>query len=253
MTEIKNALQIYNVIYVENSRITIDESCLREDSYEVNLFRFIINGLGINIIGLFGILGNILTIVILLKPPTRSSFKFVLISLAAFDTLSIIISVLLFGLPGIYPYTGSMFNYFHIVYPYILPAMYPIMTFTHTASVYLTMTVSLERFATVCHPLHARSLCTYERARIYVIAIIIFSVLFSLPKLWQTELQKEWVNSQNITVYCIHPSKIGLDPTYKAVYIPMNFVLTYILPFGIIAILSIYIYTQVSRSQHSSI
>lgn len=236
---------MYNVISVEN--VTGSQSCMKTGTDELNFFRLITNGLGINIIGLFGIFGNIISMIILSRPQMRSSINYLLIGLARIDTVLIITSILLFGLPGIHPYTGYMFNYYFIVYPHILPVVYPIGMVAQTASVYLTMTVSLERFVAVCHPLRARSLCTYGRARIYVIVISIFSVLYNLPKLWEAQLQKEWVSALNTTVYCPHQSDFRDDPTYITVYIHwLYFICMYLLPFGMLAILNACIYCQVS-------
>lgn len=224
------------------------QSCMRTEPDEINLFRFIFNGLGINIVGLFGILGNIISMIILSRPQMRSSINYLLIGLARIDTVLIITSILLFGIPGIHPYTGCMFTYYYVVYPHILPVVFPIATVAQTASVYLTMTVSLERFVAVCHPLRARSLCTYGRARIYVIGIIIFSVVYNLPKLWEANIQKEWVQSLNVTVYCPHQSDFRDDPTYRTIYIHwMYLICMYLLPFGMLAVLNACIYRQVSR------
>lgn len=222
-------------------------SCLRIESDEVNFFRFVTNGLGINIIGLFGILGNIISMIILSRPQMRSSINYLLIGLARIDTVLIITSMLLFGLTGIHPYTGSMFTYHYIVYPHIIPVLYPIAMFAQTASVYLTMTVSLERFVAVCHPLRARSLCTYGRARIYVIGIILFSVVYNLPKMWEANVQKEWIDALNVTVYCPHQSEFRDDPIYRTVYIHWLYLICmYLLPFGMLAVLNACIYRQVS-------
>lgn len=243
-----NAFETVLPISEANPNNSDFQSCMRTEPDELNFFRFITNGLGINIIGLFGVLGNIISMIILSRPQMRSSINYLLIGLARIDTVLIITSMLLFGLPGIHPYTGCMFNYYYIVYPHILPVVYPIAMVAQTASVYLTMTVSLERFVAVCHPLRARSLCTYGRARIYVIVIIIFSVVYNLPKLWEANVQKEWVDSLNVTVYCPHQSEFRDDPTYRTVYIHwMYLICMYLLPFGMLAILNACIYCQVSR------
>ena len=45
-----------------------------------------------------------------------------------------------------------------------------------TGSVYLTVCVAVERYVAVCHPLKAKSLCTFGRAKMYVICTAIFSI-----------------------------------------------------------------------------
>lgn len=89
---------------------------------------------------------------------------------------------LIFGLPGIYPYTGHLFNYKFFVYPRMVKFLYPLANIAQMITVYLTLTVTMERYVAVCHPLRARSMCTYGRARIAVLCIIVASVAYNFPK-----------------------------------------------------------------------
>ncbi|CAG9861011.1 unnamed protein product [Phyllotreta striolata] len=238
---------VWPIVYA-NPNDSDFQSCL-EDAEITTAFRFVINGLLMNIIGVLGVLGNIISMIILSRPQMRSSINYLLIGLARVDTVLIITSILLFGLPGIYPYSGMLFSYFYIVLPHIAPVVFPIATVVQTASVYLTVTVSLERFVAVCHPLRARSLCTYGRARIYVVGIIIFSAMYNLPKLWETTVQKEWSERDNFTVYCVRESALRGNETYIHVYIHWLYLICmYLVPFVSLAVLNACIYRQVLRA-----
>lgn len=123
----------------------------------VNLIQFWIGGIFLNIVGFIGVFGNVLSMVILSRPQMRSSINYLLIGLARCDTVLIITAMLLFGFRGIYPYTGYTFWYYNYVYPRIVMCFYPVATSAQTASIYLTLMVSLERYVAVCHPLRAVS------------------------------------------------------------------------------------------------
>lgn len=133
--------------------ICIDVYC----PIRVNLIQFWIGGIFLNIVGFIGIFGNVLSMVILSRPQMRSSINYLLIGLARCDTVLILTAMLLFGFRGIYPYTGYLFWYYNYVYPRIVMCFYPIATSAQTASIYLTLMVSLERYVAVCHPLRAVS------------------------------------------------------------------------------------------------
>ena len=90
--------------------------------------------------------------------------------------------VMIHGLPAIYTYTGYMFDYKFYVFPKIAKYLYPVSLAAQMVTVYLTLTVTMERYVAVCHPLRARSLCTYGRARAAVICIVIVSLLYNLPR-----------------------------------------------------------------------
>lgn len=223
-----------------------DESCLREDPPHIQFYRFITNGILLNLTGLLGILGNIISMIILSRPQMRSSINYLLIGLARIDTVLIITSILLFGLPGIYPYSGLLFTYYYSVYPHIAAVVYPLGMMAQTASVYLTLTVSLERFVAVCHPLKARSLCTYGRARVYVIGIIIFSILYNLPRLFESSVKTDTYERLNVTVYCPRPSELRNNELYMRIYIHwLYLIFLYLLPFISLAVLNACIYRQV--------
>lgn len=215
------------------------------DDYNL-LFEFVTYGVLLNVIGVFGILGNVISMIILSQPQMKSSINYLLIGLARCDTVLIVTSVLLFGLPVIYPSTGHLFVYYFKVYPLVAPVVYPIAMISQTVSVYLTLTVTLERFVAVCHPLQARSLCTYGRARTYVVVTIVFAVLYNITRFWEVTVKKCMHTYYGQHVYQVYPSELRNDKRYISIYIHwMYLVIMYFIPFGSLAILNAAIYNQV--------
>lgn len=222
-----------------------------DDEYNL-LFEFVAYGVLLNVIGVFGILGNVISMIILSRPQMKSSINYLLIGLARCDTVLIITSILLFGLPVIYPATNHLFVYYFKVYPLIAPVVYPIAMISQTVSVYLTLTVTLERFVAVCHPLQARSLCTYGRARAYVVVIIVFSVLYNITRFWEVRVHKCMHTGYQQYVYQVYPSDLRNDKDYISIYIHwMYLVIMYFIPFGSLAVLNAAIYNQVSEFRRS--
>lgn len=122
---------------------------------EYTILNFWLSGILLNVIGMIGAVGNIISITILSRPQMRSSINYLLIGLACCDTVLIITSMILFGFRSIYPYTGFMLQYNYFVYPHMAQYVFPLATASQTASIYLTVMVSLERYVAVCHPLRA--------------------------------------------------------------------------------------------------
>lgn len=221
--------------------------CMPHNDPDAIFFQFLTNGVLINVIGILGIFGNIISMIILSRPQMRSSINYLLIGLARCDTILILTSMFLFGIPAIYPYTGLMFNYYFYILPHLSILVYPLAAMAQTVSVYLTLTVTLERFVAVCHPLRARSLCTYGRAKLYVIVIIIFSIVYNAPKFWEVAEEVKYDTRLNQTVYCAVASKLRRQTLYIRIYVHWSYLIfLYFIPFTSLAILNAAIYKQVS-------
>lgn len=221
------------------------DPCQVEFSPSENLFEFVVSGLVLNVVGVVGILGNILSMVILSRPQMRSSINYLLIGLARCDTVLIITSMLLFGFRSIYPYTGYLFFYNYYIYPQIVPYVFPLATAAQTASIYLTLMVSLERYVAVCHPLRARALCTYGRSKFYVIFCIVFAVLYNFVKLWETRVWP-YESEEFGLIFCVGPTELRNDSLYITIYIHWCYlIVNYFIPFIGLLIFNILIYRQV--------
>lgn len=153
------------------------------------LFVFTVYGVLLTTVGLLGIAGNLISITILSRPKMRSSINCCLIGLTSFDMIVTSTSILMFGLSEICEYTGAMTCYSNGIYQRVTPFVYPLGMIAQTGSIYLTVTVTVERYVAVCRPLQARSLCTYGRAKVYVLVVAFFSIIYNLPRFWEVSYQ----------------------------------------------------------------
>lgn len=205
------------------------------------------SGVMLNTIGSLGIIGNILSLIILSKPHMKSSINHLLINLARCDIVLIVTSILHFGLPSIYPYTGYMRLYFLKIFPIQSFVVYPIATIVRTANPYLTLAVTLERYVAVVYPLKSKALCTYYRAKIYVYSIVIICILFNIPKFFEIALE-DYFDDECGTVYCLEATNFRRNPEYIIWYINWisNLFIIYI-PFLSITIINTLIYLKIRK------
>lgn len=240
-----------NQTYTDNYDQVLFPPCVDVyNPHEQNtIVEFWVCGICLNIVGILGIIGNVISMIILSRPQMRSSINYLLIGLACCDTVLIVTSVLLFGIPSIYPYTGNFFLYYNYIYPFISPILFPVAVISQTASIYMTFTVTLERYVAVCHPLKARALCTYGRAKIYVIISILFAILYNLPRFWEVVPIETKIPNSTVVLHCVRPSPLRQNQTYITVYILWcYFIVNYVIPFLTLAILNCLIYRQVKRA-----
>lgn len=241
-------MNISNDFYDNNTAYPNDVYCYEDYAPNENLLDFWLSGIVLNLVGIIGILGNILSMVILSRPQMRSSINYLLIGLARCDTVLIITSMLLFGFRSIYPYSGYLFYYNYYVYPQVARYVFPLATAAQTASIYLTLMVSLERYVAVCHPLHARALCTYGRSKFYVIFCIVFALLYNAIKLWEIRVVA-YDSPVHGLIFCVTSTNLRKNTKYITIYIHWCYlIVNYFIPFIGLSIFNILIYNQVRKA-----
>ena len=62
-------------------------------------FEYIVDGILLNVVSIFGLIGTILAIRVLLKKSLRNSFSTLLVGLAVCDANFLLLAVLIIGLP----------------------------------------------------------------------------------------------------------------------------------------------------------
>ena len=106
---------------------------------DFDLVGFLLDGVTLTLISLFGVVANLIALIVLLRPKMRSSFHTLLVALSVFDILYLLNSQMIFGFPGLSEY------YEREVYPLVLPVCYGLAHTGRVGSVYLTMSVTIER------------------------------------------------------------------------------------------------------------
>ena len=141
----------------------------------------------ITIVGIFGIIGNFIVQGFLVKLDQKIHFHHLMITLQIYDTIYISFSILVFAVP-------EMFEEFKIEghYFYIAPVAFPMLQVALTGSTYCAVSISIERYLTVCHPfyVHARSWSVKR----YIVPIIVFSLFFNAPHFF--EFRTNYIGSQ---------------------------------------------------------
>ena len=234
---------------------------LQRNEYSI-FFDFVVPGILLNVIGLLGLIGNTLSIIVLSRPQMRQSINCILIGLASFDSILLVTSILMLGLPAIFDFLSQAkvqsnglydppgFDLFHFyftkVFPFITPTVYSIGMIVQTGSVYLTIAVTLERFVAVCLPFRSRSLCTYGRARYGVILVALFAIVYNLPRFWEIKWQTSYPYGPNIPITEVVTTELRRNHYYISIYYTWAYLIfMFFIPFACLAIFNLLIYRQV--------
>ncbi len=173
-----------------------------------------------------GVTGNILAIIVLTKRRMiMSSTNNYLVALALVDLAYLLLTLILNTLQN--PcFTNTSLS------EIVLTICRPIADFSSNASVWLTVTFTVERWVAITYPLQSRTWCTTHRARKIILSVICASLLCTLPSAFEMKLVR--IIERRIVldkiIYTSHiqatPTALGKSLLYHQIY--FNFV-TYVL------------------------
>lgn len=162
-----------------------------------------VNGFASPFLVLVTLVTNCLVCAVLLRPNMRNPTNAILVAIATSDLLTGIWPV------PCYVYFFTLENYrdwvpyrwcfaYHCLIDY-LPTIF------HTASIWLTVALAVQRYIFVCHAIRARELCTIRNFVRVIIAIYLAAILSQVCRFVEIEYQPVWL-----------PSKIDPSRTVEA-------------------------------------
>ena len=212
-------------------------------------FQYYTWGVTANIISCYGIVGNILSIIVLSHRQMRNSTSYYLISLAIYDMLVLLFMSLFLAIPTIYLEKDILEGYF-FAYPYMHPFVYPIALIAQTGTVYTILAFTVERYIAVCRPLHAANTCTMARTKRVILIIFISSITYNIPRFFEYQTTQVWSEHYNRTIATIDFTEIGKNKVFQEVYFIYTYlVVMFLLPFSLLTVLNILLIRAVNRAK----
>ncbi len=166
---------------------------------------------------IFGISGNIVSILVLGKDNVvRRTTGFLLQVLAFTDILYLLLCIVFQTLKTIEKFTDwcpSLKWYF----PYIDPFIWPMASIAQTCTVWLVVVVTADRYVAICKPLHAPQYSTMSRMRKAVILVIVLSILYNLPRFWERTVDYK-LDEKNQTIPFSTKTSLRNSKEYIIIY-----------------------------------
>ena len=165
-------------------------------------FNFAFNGVLIGSLCLAGLVGNLVSLMVLQRDRCNRVAGFLLQALAVADCAVLVISLLACTLfLGIIPYFSASDRIVRTLRPYMVKFVQPLAYMSQTATIWTTVLLSINRYIGICKPFDAPVWCSIQKAMAQVIAVAVFAIGFNLPRFFPVPAAPELLRPYHS---CVH-------------------------------------------------
>lgn len=212
-----------------------------------NFFYLYLIGYVLTTLVVIGCVGNLLTITLFNRRNLWARVNYYLIALAAWDIALLASAWLAFSLPtfifyGQYKYHGSW-----IVSTY--PFSYVVCNTAMVGCVWITVTLTVDRFMAVCYPLRHRTINSSTNAKVKIVVVSLLAILYGLPRAAELQLV-DCMNQNNETVKMVQLNdEYKINSTFYIIYrVAGGLMFNSVGPFVVLLVLTCFMLKILSRA-----
>ena len=209
--------------WINNTHYNASECYEEEHFYNHTYLDYIVDGVMLPLVGVFGILGNICGIIHFGKNRHQTYYS-LMFALAFSDITTILAFMVYHSLP--IAFNPRIFIE-SLMCTHIMHWTYPILYISQLTGIYLTISVCIERYFAICRPLTHR--IRRRSSYTYIIPIICVSVIYNLPVFFEftvnTATVGKWKSNNismtfvgNTTIYFAKGTRLGNSSLYRQIY-----------------------------------
>ncbi|GAU88306.1 hypothetical protein RvY_01032 [Ramazzottius varieornatus] len=190
---------------------------------------------------------NAFMVAVLSRPHMRSPTNVILCAMAISDCGTLGIPVPMF----IYQYTLGYHSHpvpcylamLDLVTTDILPTM------CHSASIWLTLMLAVQRYLYVCHPSRARTLCTVPRVTFGIAVIYTIAISYNLPRFFEgVSITIDYPWNCEIHNQCVRIDAYWAD-WYLPVYYWFRVTCVNVIPCLLLVVLNVFLVVSLNKAQ----
>eukprot|EP00092_Neocalanus_flemingeri_P009194 GFUD01009895.1.p1 GENE.GFUD01009895.1~~GFUD01009895.1.p1 ORF type:complete len:351 (+),score=72.97 GFUD01009895.1:191-1243(+) len=159
----------------------------------------LVGGYGTIALATLGVCANILAISVFTKKSFKSNFNNLLIALAVFDLLFLVVCITESvrrtfedADANSSSFSGFATQVHHHLFPYFL---YPLHNILLTCSIFMTISISIERYLAIFHPLVYRNRSYSWNLSCHILPVLALSVIINIPKFFESVVRYDGENS----------------------------------------------------------
>lgn len=211
---------------------------------DLKLTRTVVQRILVPIVTTFGVIANIINILVLSQKVMRtSSTNIYLTGLAICDVLYLI---LVFSLTFKHYSSIAHTKEFNFYKFHLGKALADV--FSNTG-VWLTLTFTIERYIGVCYPMKGRIWCTPQRAKIITIMVCILVTIITFPEFFESKIAKVITDDKNKTIWRGVSTSFGSSKSYQIGYRNMTQALFTFIPLILLCLFNTFLIRAVYKSR----
>ena len=213
-------------------------------SMETHMVGTIIHRIILPAICACGILGIILTVIVLSHKNMYTSTNCYLMALSFADLIFLLIMATTLVDNQFVPDSKAYYRYvIYVTYSAIFMHIFLL------ASIWLTVMLAVERFIAICRPFLANKMCTVGKARIIVLIIYAVALICRLPNFWENRVVTLYDPITNSTLSYMEVTDFSTNEHYITLY-PwiIDVFLTSMIPCLLLIILNVKLIWEVKKS-----
>ncbi|XP_014665909.1 PREDICTED: sex peptide receptor-like [Priapulus caudatus] len=209
---------------------------------------------------IFTVIFNTLVVIVLLKKHMRTSTNVLLTAMAVSDTLTgLVILPWCMYYYSFQNYKQPMSLLWCKIYQFteeLIPTIF------HTASIWLTMSLAIQRYIMVCKTRHAKKWCSMHRVKWGIVFIYVTSILYNIPRFvdidflmvevpWPMPLEGAWVDKP-FKEHCAFQTKswvVGIEDIYYNIYYWFRVVCVHFVPCTTLVVLNACLLNAMRKAQ----
>ncbi|KAK7114576.1 FMRFamide receptor-like [Littorina saxatilis] len=204
-------------------------------------------GIFASLIAILGIIGNVISLIILPKTCGARSAIVFLQSLGVYDTVFLVTILFLKTIPSI----SIMGHYGVVMSNAMSPALFPLMYIAHIGAIYSTICISSERCIAVVFPLHAVRILTMKRVKTVAVGVLVWAIVYNIPRYMLLKPVQYWEPSINRTWVRLEPSIHAGSAYLVSVYFGyVNTVGKVVIPVTLVSVLNVILLCFLRRRRH---
>ena len=188
---------------------------------------------------LLGLVGNSLAIKVLRTDNVNYTVSFLLQALAVADNAYLLTCIFMQTIKALAECTDWFYPGLLKAYPYMEPYVWPCASIAQTATVWLVVLVTWDRYTAICRPFASFRLYTPRRAKKAVCCVVIAAVCYNIPRFFEHVVQERPDYCMEVVRPVTTHSALRTNQLYFIFYKTILYnIFRVVLPLGTLAVLN---------------